>query len=135
MIHIAGQILWYSFLGVMCIGGIAEFREHQERLKHRTPNIGRHAARPAKRERQYHHHVDKTAPAIAAPIAAKPRRHHEQAVADPTRVDVISALRNLGWKANEANAAYAKSTGTGFEERLKSSLTVMASQPSLWSKP
>ena len=73
MIHIAGQILWYSFLGLMCLGGFFEFREHQEKLKRHSPNIGRRAASLAKRERQYHHHVAKTAPAIAAPIAAKPR--------------------------------------------------------------
>ena len=134
VLHIAGQILWYSFLGMMCLGGFFEFREYQERLKHRTPNIGRRAASLAKRELQYHHHVAKAAPAIVAPIAAKPRNRRETVVADPTKIQVVSVLRNLGWKANEANAVYLKSTGTGFDEKLRNCLNLMAQQPSLWSK-
>ena len=133
VVHIAGQILWYSFLGIMCVGLFIEFREHQERLKHRTPNIGRRAASLSKRGLQYHRQIARTAPAIAVPIVAKPRSHRVsvprvEMIADPVRTDVVSTLKNLGWKANEANAAYAKSTGTGFDERLKSSLAVACPQ-------
>jgi hypothetical protein len=134
VLHIAGQIIWYSFLGCMILGGCFEFREYQERLKHRTPNIGRRAASLSKRARQYHHHVAKTAPAIAVPIVAKPRSRREPVAADPARADVISALRNLGWPTRVATATYNKVTGTGFDEKLRNALALMASQPSLWSK-
>jgi len=133
IIHVIGQVAWYAFLAVMSIGAVAEFREHNERMKHRPVNIGRRAASRAKYYRTNiatPRHIAKTTPAIVA----KPRSRREPVAADPARADVISALRNLGWNASQANAAYAKSVGIGLDERLKSCLTVMASEPSLWSK-
>ena len=122
--HIAGQILWYSFLGLMCLGGVFEFREHQARLKNRPLHVGRRAASRAKYYRTNVAtpcHVARTAPAIVA----KPRSRREPVAVDPTRADVISALRNLGWNAKQSNAAYEKSKGTCFDERLKDALALM----------
>jgi len=51
MFHVIGQVAWYAFLAVMCIGVITEFREHNERMKHRSVNIGHRRARYAKQFR------------------------------------------------------------------------------------
>lgn len=128
VLNTAIQILFYSFLGLMCLGGFCEFREYQDRLKNPPRNIGRRAASLAKRQRQYHRHIARTVPAKVAPIVAKPRSRREPVVVDPIRADIVSTLRNLGWNASQSNAAYLKSTGTGFDERLKNCLAVMASQ-------
>ena len=134
VLHIVGTIVWYLFLGLMCVGAVGEFVDHQKRLKNRVPNIGRCAASLAKKEKQYHRQIARTAPAIAVPIVAKPRSRREPVAADPARADVISALRNLGWPTRLATATYSKVTGTGFDEKLRNALALMASQPSLWSK-
>jgi hypothetical protein len=96
---------------------------------------------PQKRKRRhtFHHRRAVAAqPATAAlqislPIALPvPRRKQAPRatkealpVEDPTRGDVFSALKNMGFSAKNAKMALQKATATGFEGLLKQSLSVL----------
>ncbi len=123
-----GNIIAYGIVGLVVFGWIME---QFEKRPQPTRNIGRRAAHYAK---AYRASVAASS-GIVAPIVAKSRSRRQPVAADPARADVISALRNLVLPPRVANATYNKVTGTGFDEKLKNCLALMASQPSLWSKP
>jgi hypothetical protein len=98
------------------------------------------------RRRHHHYHSRAVQPAPAVPAAAQPepvasavprkRRKSTPAASaeaskpvsaeDPTRGDVFSALKNMGFSAKDAKAAVQLCTSaTGFESILKESLNML----------
>jgi hypothetical protein len=65
---------------------------------------------------------------------ATPRLPFEQRAAaattkdDPTRGDIISALKNLGYSVKDSAAAATRANGEGFEERFKNALGLLRAE-------
>jgi hypothetical protein len=77
------------------------------------------------RSRHRHHHRRRAAAHNVALVTRKQAASAtvEPVAIDPTRLDVLSALKNMGYSARHAQAAVQKTVGlTGFEGILKQSL-------------
>ena len=65
---------------------------------------------------------------------ATPRLPFEQQAAaptrkdDPTRGEIISALKNLGYSVKDSAAAATRASGEGFEKRFKNALGLLRAQ-------
>jgi RuvA, C-terminal domain len=110
-----GDYVVYGWMSFLAFGAISQHIDRRKTAA-KAPNIGYRAAHANKARVQF--------VARAQPVRGR-EGGEVKPVADPTRADVISALRNLGWNAKQSNAAYEKSKGTCFDERLKDALALM----------
>ena len=111
-----GDYIVYGWMSLLAFGAVCNWWDNRNTPK-KTRNIGYRAA---------HNRKKMNAATVACSTPVRRTGVEVQPVAaDPTRADVISALRNLGWSAKQAAAGYDKATGVDFDERLKNSLALM----------
>ena len=131
MMAVIGMVVFYAFLSVMALGAWSELKE---RPKKRVPDCGKWIARRRKRWQ------------VAAPIPtsapmqnrkkpqqkAEPQAKQKAPDIDPLLFkDLVSALRNLGYRKIEAAQAVQRSSGNSFEPRLKGALVLLRAEGKL----